>query len=124
MGGIFAFIVGTVVIIGQTITLDSYVVLPIKQAVEGTTFAYTASIEETDSTPHLNAFGSKPEIGDIANNCLPFLSTVYIDGKIYTVKDRMNSRYSCDIFDIFMESRERALVYGKRSARVYILGES
>jgi len=84
--------------------------------------AYTASIEETDSDPGHNAANKTPQIGDIANNCLPLGSQVKIDGYLYTVNDRLNHRYDeCKYFDILMSSRVEALKFGRQIKQIIIL---
>ena len=70
--------------------------------------------DQTDSTPNINARGLKVQNGDIANNCLQFGSKVLIGGKVYTVNDRMNSRYSCEYFDIFSFDYDEAIQFGRR----------
>lgn len=83
--------------------------------------AYNPLPEQTDDTPFINAMGKKVQDGDIANNCLPFETEVEMEGKIYTVRDRMNSRYNdCRYFDIFMWSEEEAINWGRRTMEIKI----
>ena len=77
--------------------------------------------EQTDSTPNINARGLKVQNGDIANNCLQFGSKVSIEGKTYTVNDRMNSRYSCEYFDIFSFDYDEAIQFGRQTLQVNII---
>ena len=86
--------------------------------------AYTPRPEETDSTPWLTASGTTTREGVIASNNLPFGTKVKIDGKIYTVEDRMNSRYTAAFparIDIVFDSLEKARQFGKRKMEIEIL---
>jgi 3D (Asp-Asp-Asp) domain-containing protein len=66
------------------------------------------------------ASGKEVYIGAIANNCLKFGTLVEIDGETYTVEDRMNRRYNCDNFDIYMESRAEAVKFGRQAKNIKI----
>ena len=123
MATLISFIVGSMVAVGSDARLEDIRLFSIERKIDATVYAYTASHSETDEAPNENASGEVPKVGDVANNCLPFGSLVHVDGKIYEVKDRMNKRYGCEVFDIFMSSRERAKIFGKRSSQVYILGD-
>jgi 3D (Asp-Asp-Asp) domain-containing protein len=83
--------------------------------------AYTASIEETDADPYTMASGKKVYEGAIANNCLDFGTKVKVNGKIKVVEDRMNSRYDCDHFDIFMKDKQTALEFGRQNISYEII---
>jgi len=83
--------------------------------------AYSPRFEETDSTPTINAMGLKVREGDVANNCLPFNSLVEIKGKVYAVRDRMNSRYGCNHFDIFTWNTQEALNFGRQTMAIKII---
>jgi len=76
--------------------------------------AYNAEPAQTDGDPFTMASGKKVYEGAIANNCLDFGTKVKINGKIKVVEDRMNSRYDCDHFDIFMASHDEAIKFGKQ----------
>ena len=76
--------------------------------------AYTASEDETDDTPTITASGTSTRPGIVANNCLRFGDKVTIAGKEYEVQDRMNKRYDCAHFDIFMESKDEAIKFGRQ----------
>jgi 3D (Asp-Asp-Asp) domain-containing protein len=64
--------------------------------------AYTASVAETDSDPTITASNQVVRKGIVANNCLPFGTKIKVNENIYEVQDRMNNRYGCDKFDIYM----------------------
>lgn len=86
--------------------------------------AYTPRLEETDSTPWLTAAGTKTREGVIAANWLPFGTRVKINNKIYTVEDRMNSRYTAAFparIDIVFLSIEKARKFGKQKIEIEIL---
>lgn len=61
--------------------------------------------------------GETVHVGGVACNFLPFGTVVVIDGVEYVVNDR------CGIdgcIDIFMESYEEAIQFGRRYKEVYI----
>jgi 3D (Asp-Asp-Asp) domain-containing protein len=96
---------------------------PLKVTVIAT--AYTPRPEETDSTPWLTAAGTKTREGVIAANWLPFGTKVRIDGEVYTVEDRMHSRYtgaSPARIDIVFLSLDKARKFGKQKMEIEILG--
>lgn len=74
---------------------------------------YTASRDETDSTPHITATGSKPTVGrTIAVSADLFQrlrgKQVYIPGRgIFTVEDRMNDRFKMKV-DVLVASKTEA----------------
>lgn len=75
---------------------------------------YTSSEDETDNTPHITASNQKTRSGIVANNCLPFGTRVIIDYTSYEVQDRMNRRYGCSHFDIWVETKDVAYELGKQ----------
>lgn len=77
--------------------------------------AYTAEEAQTDSRPSEMANGEEVYIGAVANNCLPFGTKIEVVGVVYTVADRMNRRYACNHFDIYFESKDEAMEFGRRS---------
>lgn len=77
--------------------------------------AYNAEIGQTDSDPFTMASGKKVYEGAVANNCLPFGSKIELNGKIYTVEDRMNKRYGCEHFDLFFNSYAEAIEFGRQT---------
>lgn len=65
----------------------------------------------------ITATGENVHVGGVACNFLPFGTVVVIDGKEYVVNDR------CGIdncIDIFMESYEDAIQFGRQYKEVYI----
>lgn len=65
----------------------------------------------------ITATGENVHVGGVACNFLPFGTVFVIDGKEYVVNDR------CGIdncIDIFMESYEDAIQFGRQYKEVYI----
>ena len=85
--------------------------------------AYTSSVEETDSTPEINAMGTKPTHGSIAcPTRYEFGTEVIVNGKSYFCDDRMGPRFSRgDYFDIWMSSRDEAMHWGRRHMTVEVV---
>ena len=81
--------------------------------------AYTSTVEECDSDPFITADGSRVRDGIIAANFLPFGTKFrvpeYFGDKIFTVHDRMNSRYGVRI-DIWTERKADAKKFGVKKA--------
>jgi 3D (Asp-Asp-Asp) domain-containing protein len=91
------------------------------EAKEGNFSAYNAEIGQTDADPFTMASGKKVYEGAIANNCLDFGTKIKVNGKIKVVEDRMNSRYGCQDFDIFMTSYDEAISFGRQTISYEIL---
>jgi len=85
--------------------------------------AYNAEEGQTDANPFVMASGKKVYSGAVANNCLAFGTKIDVKGKTYTVEDRMNSRYGCDHFDIFMWEKSDALAFGRQAVEYSVLGK-
>ena len=83
--------------------------------------AYNAEVAQTDGDPFTMASGKKVYEGAIANNCLPFGTKVLVHGKVKVVEDRMNSRYDCSHFDIFMNSYDQAIKFGRQEIEYQII---
>ena len=90
------------------------------KVVEATVYAYTSREKETDSTPFITANGTKVREGGVANNCLPFGTKVEILFKTYEVNDRMNSRYGCNVFDVWHSDLVEARKWGKKLTQVLV----
>jgi 3D (Asp-Asp-Asp) domain-containing protein len=76
--------------------------------------AYTADMAQTDSSPTITASNQQVQEGIVANNCLPFGTKIKANGRIYEVQDRMNNRYGCENFDIYMTDISAAIDFGKQ----------
>lgn len=89
--------------------------------------AYTSDPSETkDYDIGITALGTKTREGVVAANFLPFgtkfkIPSVYGD-RIFTVEDRMNSRYNNQrIVDIWMPKKADALNFGKKVLTLELL---
>lgn len=65
----------------------------------------------------ITATGETVHVGGVACNFLPFGTVVVIDGVEYIVNDRCGIE---NYIDIFMESYEDAIQFGRRYKEVYI----
>ncbi len=95
-----------------------------KQSMRIAVTAYSSTADQTCGDPFITASGSTVREGVIAANFLPIGSKVrfpeYFGNKIFTVEDRMSSRY-WHRADIWMPSREQAIEWGVRYATIEIL---
>lgn len=90
--------------------------------------AYNSEIGQTDSTPCITANGfnvCEHGIEDtVATNYLPFGTKIRIPelfgDRVFVVRDRMNQRYNKKI-DIWMLSKQEAIKFGHKYAKVEIL---
>ncbi len=86
--------------------------------------AYSSSEDETDSTPHVTASGTRTRDGVIAANIFPIGTRVRIPDlfgdKVLVVEDRMHQRFT-DRIDVWMPSKWQALTFGKQRAAVEII---
>jgi 3D (Asp-Asp-Asp) domain-containing protein len=86
-----------------------------------TVYAYNSEVGQTDESPFITANGTRVKDGIIANNCLSFGTRVRIKEKEYEVQDKMNSRYGCEVFDIWMESKQDAINWGKQYLEINLI---
>ena len=93
----------------------------VSQKQTGVFTAYTASVEETDEDPTITASNQEVRNGIIANNCLPFGTKIKVKGRIYEVQDRMNERFGCNKFDIYMCDYYDAINFGRRELQYEII---
>ena len=99
------FLSGCAEAVGENMTV------PVKLE-SGIFTAYNALPEQTDDTPEITASGKQVKEGIVANNCLPFGTKISVDDQIFEVQDRMNKRYGCNNFDIFMWDYQAAREFG------------
>ena len=77
-------------------------------------------------TPHetgsrTTASGAKAKEGyTCAANFVPIGSVIIYEGHKYVVQDRMNPKYNRHV-DIFMESRKKAIQFGRKEAKVQVI---
>lgn len=84
--------------------------------------AYSSTVGQTDDSPFITASGRHVGLGTLATNFLPIGTQVRIGQQIYTVWDRMNSRYDNKyIVDIWQPSRIAAIQYGARMVDMEIV---
>jgi 3D (Asp-Asp-Asp) domain-containing protein len=83
--------------------------------------AYTASVFQTDSSPTITASNISVRKGIVANNCLPFGTKIKVNDRIYEIQDRMNQRYGCESFDIYMAKYHRAKDFGRQKLQYEII---
>lgn len=75
--------------------------------------AYSSTPDQTDGDPYTTAAGTRVRTGIIAANFLPLGTLVRLNGRLYVVEDRMNSRYSDSWkVDIWMVSTSDAVAFG------------
>ncbi len=83
--------------------------------------AYSSSPGETDSSPFITASGTRVRYGIIAANFLPIGTRVLIDGKEFTVEDRMSERFNgINIIDIWMPTQEDAIAFGTQRISISV----
>lgn len=93
---------------------------PTGRIVQTTLTAYSSEKNQTDSTPFITANGQRVKRGFIANNCLPFETSVAIGNTLFTINDRLNDRYGCDVFDLWVGDKQTALNFGKQEAEIIV----
>jgi len=85
---------------------------------------YSSTQDQTDDTPFTTAWNTETRPGVVAANWLPLGTKIRIPelfgNQVFTVEDRMHPR-NADKLDIWFQSREEALKFGVRKARVEIL---
>ena len=85
--------------------------------------AYTASYEECGKTDGITSSGTKATEGrTVACDFLKFGTQIVILGQTYAVEDRIGSGHPSKI-DVFMESKEEALKFGRREIEVEVKEE-
>ena len=96
---------------------------PVTQGLTTSMFvtAYTSEIAQTDGDPFTTASGTTVHRGTAAANFLPFGSIIQLNGELYTIEDRLNSRYNnLFIVDIWMDSLSEARTFGAQILPVTI----
>ena len=98
--------------------------LPAPRVVDMWITAYSSSVDETDSTPHITALGTRTRDGIAATNMLPFGTLVRVPDlfgdKVFVIEDRMHPRKKW-VLDIWMGSKEEAKQFGSYLTKVEIL---
>ena len=125
---IVIILVAPCLIISYLIKQNELIVVATREVVAT---AYSSTVDQTDSTPCITANGfdlcenNVEEI--ITNNGLKFGTKIRIPAlygsRVFTVADRMNSRYGANRIDIWMTDRDRAMDFGKRLVEMEIVKE-
>ncbi|MBN3032630.1 MAG: 3D domain-containing protein [Candidatus Saganbacteria bacterium] len=85
--------------------------------------AYNSLPNQTDDSPWITASGTRCREGVIASNHFPIGTKLAIEGykgRVFTVEDRMNSRYHKRI-DIWFRDYDDARQFGVRKVKYYVL---
>ncbi len=86
--------------------------------------AYSSTIDQTDSTPFINASGKRVRFGTVACNFLPLGTIIRFDNfypyLFFIVEDRMNKKFNNRI-DIWFPTRIQAKIFGKRKMNYQII---
>jgi 3D (Asp-Asp-Asp) domain-containing protein len=86
-----------------------------------TVTAYSSSPDETSGDPFITASGRRVFDGLVAcPRSLPFGTVVKIGTRLYHCFDRLHQKYD-DRFDIWMATKDAALLFGKRQLLVHIM---
>ncbi len=120
----------------QLITQESHYMIPggdsllarnelsLRRSVAVIITGYSSTVDQTDDTPYITAWNTKTRPGVVAANWLPFGTNIRIPelfgDRVFVVEDRMHRRNSHKL-DIWFQSREEALRFGVKRARVEIL---
>ncbi len=95
------------------------------KTVEAVITAYTSTVDQCDDDPFIAASGKRVYDGMLAANWLPFGTKVKIPSlfgdKIFTVDDRMNSRYGYGRMDVWLDTtRAEAKKFGVKRVKIEI----
>lgn len=86
--------------------------------------AYSSTVDQTDSTPFINAAGKRVRFGTVACNFLPLGTKIrfirFYPDQIFIVEDRMNRRFSNRI-DIWFPTRTQAKNFGKKKLKYQVI---
>lgn len=94
------------------------------RSVEVVITGYSSTEDQTDDTPFITASGKTVRSGIVAANWLPLGSKVRIPelfgNRVFVVEDRMHPKNDGKM-DIWFQTREEAIKFGLRKARVEVL---
>lgn len=86
--------------------------------------AYSSTVDQTDDSPFITAWGTRVRDGIIAANFLPFGTIIRIPDifgeKTFIVEDRMHSRFS-DRVDVWFPTRQEALNFGAQRVKIEVV---
>jgi|GEM_PF-2237654 len=118
--------------IGQTLWVPDGELTETAKKYIGKTFkvetsGYNSEAGQTDSTPTVTANQKTVSDGTVACNFLPFGAQIKIEGygdKVFTVRDRMNARYTNNM-DIWFSEKKDAVNYGRKTGvKIDVVGVS
>ena len=85
---------------------------------------YNSDVGQTDDSPFIAADGTHVYDGMVAANFLPFGTKIMLPdefpGKVFTVHDRMNKRFSQRV-DVWFPQHGQAIQWGLRTVKIEIL---
>ena len=88
-----------------------------------TATSYTSRAQETDDSPYIAAWGDHVFWGMVASNAFPKGTKIqipdYFGDKMFSVLDRMNSRYYHRV-DIWMDNLSEAKVWGSKYIKIRV----
>ena len=104
----------------------------VKKVIYAELTGYSSTVDQTNSQPFITASGYRVADGIVAANFLEFGTKIripeYFGDKVFTVRDRMNSRYNSPkdgsyhgYIDIWFSTRSEAKSFGRVKAEVEIL---
>lgn len=103
----------------------SFVTVEGQEEMEVIASAYTADPLQTDSDYCHTASGlnicTTPTPKIVACNFLPLGSKIEINGEVWTVEDRMSSRYGQGFIDLLFSNYDEAIQFGRRKLIIKIL---
>lgn len=89
-----------------------------------TATAYSSTVDQTDDSPFITAFGTHVRDGVVAANFLPMGTLIRIPEvygeKVFVVEDRMHKRHT-DRIDIWFGSRGEARQFGIRQVTIELI---
>jgi 3D (Asp-Asp-Asp) domain-containing protein len=116
--------VTTILMVAITPSAEAQIIItdvPQGERVVAVVTAYTASADETDSTPELTAAGTRTRLGIAAcPKRHAFGTRIVIEGQEYICEDRMASKFS-ERFDILVATKAEAFEFGKKRIGVTII---
>lgn len=81
----------------------------------------TMNVSAYTHSGNVMANGQYPYVGAAASDDLPLGTKVLVNGKVYTIADRFGGGY-CNRLDLFMDTYEEAIEFGRQWLNVKILG--
>lgn len=112
----------------RLITIKDHLINSMKKGKQLVVTAYTADISETDASPFITASNTRVREGivavsqDLFAKGWVFGKKVYIvDEGVFTIEDLLHKRKRNQL-DIFMNNKRKALHFGRKKLKVFLLG--